>query len=202
MITIQNLTKAYGSNNIFEDYNLSVSEGEMIAITGKSGKGKSTLLNIMGSLEPFESGYVKVSNNELKNMKHKKQLRFLREEVSFLFQNYALMENESVFKNITMDEKYSDETIAKTLEEVGLIGMKKRIVHTLSGGEQQRVALARIMLKPSKLVLADEPTGNLDETNAAKVWEILLRLKSTGKTVVVATHEKQALHHFDRVIAL
>lgn len=202
MITIKNLLKVYGTNNIFIDYNLSVSEGEMIAITGKSGKGKSTLLNIMGSLEPFESGFVKVNNNEVKKMKHKKQLHFLREEVSFLFQNYALMENESVFKNITMDAKYPDEIITKTLEEVGLIGKEKRIVHTLSGGEQQRVALARIMLKPSKLVLADEPTGNLDEMNAAKVWEILLRLKNTGKTVVVATHEKQSLHHFDRVIAL
>jgi len=156
----------------------------------------------MGSIEPFESGLVEVNNRDIKKMKHKMQLRFLREEVSFLFQNYALMENENVHKNITMGEKYPEETITKTLEEVGLIGMEKRTVHTLSGGEQQRVALARIMLKPSKLILADEPTGNLDETNASKVWEILLHLKSVGKTVVVATHEVQALHHFDRVVAL
>ena len=202
MIIIKNLSKVYGTNNIFKEYNLKVDEGEMIAITGNSGKGKSTLLNIMGSIEPFESGLVEVNNRDIKKMKHKMQLRFLREEVSFLFQNYALMENENVHKNITMGEKYPEETITKTLEEVGLIGMEKRTVHTLSGGEQQRVALARIMLKPSKLILADEPTGNLDETNASKVWEILLHLKSVGKTVVVATHEVQALHHFDRVVAL
>lgn len=202
MIIIKNLSKMYGTNNIFKEYNLSVAEGEMIAITGNSGKGKSTLLNIMGSLEPFESGLVEVNNRDIKKMKHKMQLRFLREEVSFLFQNYALMENENVHKNITMGEKYPEESITKTLEEVGLIGMEKRTVHTLSGGEQQRVALARIMLKPSKLILADEPTGNLDETNASKVWEILLQLKSVGKTVIVATHEVQALHHFDRVVAL
>lgn len=205
MITINNLSKRYGDNNIFSDYNLSVAEGEMVAIVGISGKGKSTLLNIIGSLEPFDSGSVEVNNRNIKKMKHKEQLQFLRNHVSFLFQNYALMENHNVYDNITMGQKFDKNRktqIEEVLGEVNLSGFENRMVSTLSGGEQQRVALARVMLKPSKLILADEPTGNLDEINSNKVWETLLKLKNMDKTVVVVTHEVHALHHFDRVIEL
>lgn len=205
MITINNLSKSYGSNRIFNDYNLSVAEGEMVAIVGISGKGKSTLLNIIGSLESFDDGTVAVDNRNIKKMKHKEQLQFLRKDVSFLFQNYALMENHNVYDNITIGQKI-DKTnknkIEEVLDEVNLSGFENRMINTLSGGEQQRVALARIMLKPSKLILADEPTGNLDEKNANMVWDILLQLKKLDKTVVVVTHEVHALHHFDRVIEL
>lgn len=202
MIRINKLLKAYGSNDVFSDYNLSVDKGEMVAIVGDSGKGKSTLLNIIGSIEPFDSGYVEVNNRNIKKMKHKEQLQFLREEASFLFQNYALMENYNVYENITMGQKFDKSTIKKILKEVNLEILENRIINTLSGGEQQRVALARIMLKPSKLILADEPTGNLDETNSSKVWDILLKLKNLDKTIIVATHDINALHHFDRVIRL
>ena len=202
MITINSLSKAYGDNKIFEDYNLSIKTGEMVAIVGVSGKGKSTLLNIIGSLESFDSGWVEVNNKNIKKMKHREQLKFLRDDVSFLFQNYALMENYSVYDNITLGQKQDKGKIEEVLDEVNLSGFEKRIINTLSGGEQQRVALARIMLKPSKLILADEPTGNLDETNSNKVWEILLQLNSLNKTVVVVTHDTHALHHFNRVINL
>lgn len=202
MITINSLSKAYGDNKIFEDYNLSIKTGEMVAIVGVSGKGKSTLLNIIGSLESFDSGWVEVNNKNIKKMKHREQLKFLRDDVSFLFQNYALMENYSVYDNITLGQKQDKGKIEEVLDEVNLSGFEKRIINTLSGGEQQRVALARIMLKPSKLILADEPTGNLDETNSNKVWEILLQLNSLNKTVVVVTHDTHALHHFHRVINL
>ena len=205
MITINNLSKRYGDNNIFSVFNLSVAEGEMVAIVGISGKGKSTLLNIIGSLEPFDSGSVEVNNRNIKKMKHKEQLQFLRNHVSFLFQNYALMENHNVYDNITMGQKFDKNKktqIEEVLDKVNLSGFENRMVSTLSGGEQQRVALARVMLKPSKLILADEPTGNLDEINSNKVWETLLELKSMNKTVVVVTHEVHALHYFDRVIEL
>ena len=205
MIIINNLSKRYGDNNIFSDYNLSVTEGEMVAIVGISGKGKSTLLNIIGSLEPFDSGSVEVNNRNIKKMKHKEQLQFLRNDVSFLFQNYALMENHNVHDNITMGQKFDknrERQIEEVLDEVNLSGFDNRMISTLSGGEQQRVALARVMLKPSKLILADEPTGNLDETNSNKVWETLLKLKNMDKTIVVVTHELHSLHYFDRVIEL
>ena len=203
MITINNLSKSYGKNTIFSDYDLKIEKGQMVAIVGVSGKGKSTLLNIIGSLEPFESGSVEVNERNIKKMKHKEQLRFLRDDVSFLFQNYALMENHTVYDNITMGQKINKKNLLeKVLNEVGLSGFENRIISTLSGGEQQRVALARIMLKPSKLILADEPTGNLDKTNSSKVWDILLQLKRMNKTVLVVTHEKESLHHFDRVINL
>ena len=203
MIKINNLSKSYGKNTIFSDYDLKIEKGQMVAIVGVSGKGKSTLLNIIGSLEPFESGSVEVNERNIKKMKHKEQLRFLRDDVSFLFQNYALMENHTVYDNITMGQKINKKNLLeKVLNEVGLSGFENRIISTLSGGEQQRVALARIMLKPSKLILADEPTGNLDQTNSSKVWDILLQLKRMNKTVLVVTHEKESLHHFDRVINL
>lgn len=205
MITINNLSKAYGPNKIFSDFNLSVAEGEMVAIVGSSGKGKSTLLNIIGSLEPFDSGYVEVNNKKIKKMKHKEKLQFLRNEVSFLFQNYALMENHTVYDNISMAQKI-DKTkqalIDKALNDVNLPGFQNRIIKTLSGGEQQRVALARIMIKPSKLILADEPTGNLDDANSGVVVDILLKLKDMDKTIVVVTHDMRALDHFDRIIHL
>lgn len=204
MININNLSKSYGENSIFTNFNLLVSEGEMVAVTGISGKGKSTLLNIIGSLEPFDSGSVEVNNKNIKKMKHKEQLQFLRNDVSFLFQNYALLENHNVYDNIVLGQKGKDikTLVEEALEKVDLSGFEKRMINTLSGGEQQRVALARIMLKPSKLILADEPTGNLDDTNSKKVWDILLELKGMDKTVVVATHDGQALNRFDRVVNL
>lgn len=204
MITINNLSKSYGENSIFTNFDLLVEEGQLIAIVGESGKGKSTLLNIIGSLEPFDSGSVEVNKQNIKKMKHKEQLQFLRNDVSFLFQNYALMENHNVYDNIALGQKGKDmkTLVEEALTKVGLSGFENRMINTLSGGEQQRVALARIILKPSKLILADEPTGNLDETNSEKVWDILLQLKDLGKTVLVVTHEVHALHHFDNVIYL
>jgi len=203
MITIKNLSKSYGKNNIFNDYDLRVEKGQMVAIVGVSGKGKSTLLNIIGSLEPFESGLVEVNKINIKKMNHREQLKYLRDDVSFLFQNYALMENHSVYDNISLGQKnIKKNLLEKVLNEVNLLGFENRLINTLSGGEQQRVALARIMLKPSKLILADEPTGNLDHTNSSKVWDILLQLKRMNKTVLVVTHDRESLHHFDRVINL
>lgn len=205
MIRINNLSKVYGSNKIFDDFNLSVTQGEMLAIVGNSGKGKTTLLNIIGSLEPFDSGRVEVNNRDIKKINHKQQLQFLREEVSFLFQNYGLMENHSVYHNIAMGrklDKAEKESVDKALRDVNLSGFKDRLVNTLSGGEQQRVALARIMVKPSKLILADEPTGNLDDMNSSIVWDILGKLRDMDKTVVVVTHEVKALDQFDRLIDL
>lgn len=205
MITINNLTKTFGSRNLFKDFNLSVKEGEMIAIVGDSGSGKSTLLNIIGSLEDFEAGEVEVNGKSIKNMKHKNKLKFLREEISFLFQNYALMEDKTVYENITMiqnKDKTKSLMVEEALKDVNLSGFENRMINSLSGGEQQRVALARTMLKPSKLILADEPTGNLDDTNCSKVWDILLKLNKMGKTVVVVTHDERFLIHFDSIVNL
>ena len=204
MIRISNLSKSYGENSIFTNFDLLVKEGEMVAITGVSGQGKSTLLNIIGSLESFQSGLVEVNNKNIKKMKHREQLQFLKNDVSFLFQNYALMENHNVYDNIVLGRKGKDikTLVEDILDKVGIPGFERRMINTLSGGEQQRVALARTMLKPSKLILADEPTGNLDETNSKKVWDILLELKKIDKTILVVTHEKDFLDHFDRVINL
>ncbi|MFB0917538.1 MAG: ABC transporter ATP-binding protein [Clostridiaceae bacterium] len=204
MIEIKNLNKSFFQRQLFKDLNISIGDGEMVAIVGVSGVGKSTLLNIIGSLEKFDSGSVTVGNTDLSKMSRKNQLLFLRNEVSFLFQNYALMDNKTVIENIILNNKAknTDELAKSALEQLKLNGFENRIVSSLSGGEQQRVALARVMVKPSKVVLADEPTGNLDKDNSKIVWDTLKHLNKSGKTVVVVTHDLSSLSNFDKVVYL
>lgn len=204
MIEIKNLNKSFFQRQLFKDLNISIGDGEMVAIVGVSGVGKSTLLNIIGSLEKFDSGSVTVGNTDLSKMSRKNQLLFLRNEVSFLFQNYALMDNKTVIENIILNNKAknTDELAKSALEQLNLNGFENRIVSSLSGGEQQRVALARVMVKPSKVVLADEPTGNLDKENSKIVWDTLKHLNKSGKTVVVVTHDLSSLTNFDKVVYL
>lgn len=205
MIKIEGLAKSYGPNTIFNDFKLAVDQGEALGIVGESGRGKTTLLNIIGSLEAFDAGRVRVNKRNIGEISHKERLEFFRNEVSFLFQNYALMEKKTVYDNIIMGQKLNkrkEEMVKEALEDVNLSGFEDRIINTLSGGEQQRVALARIMVKPSKLILADEPTGNLDEGNSNMVWDSLLKLKARDKTILVVTHELEALDYFERVIYL
>lgn len=204
MIEITNLNKSFGDKEIFKNYNLSISDNEFVAITGASGAGKTTLLNIIGAIEKFESGEVIVDSKNIKRLSNREKLYYLRETVSFLFQNYALMDNKTVYENITFN-KYDKSRLVEVnrlIEKLNLKDMSSKIVSSLSGGEQQRVALARIILKPSKLILADEPTGNLDAENSRMVLNELKGLQRTGKTVVVVTHDLSSLSLFDRVIYL
>lgn len=205
MIEIKNLAKRFDSKTLFKNLTFTSNKAEIIAITGASGAGKSTLLNILGSIESIDSGSVIVDNQNLSKFNTKKELNYLRCTVSFLFQNYGLMEDKTVEENIRLSEYKKDaydSLLENTLSDLGLDGMARRKVSSLSGGEQQRVALARIMLKPSKIILADEPTGNLDYENARIVWEVLKNIRDEGKTIVVATHDLRYQEYFDRIIEL
>lgn len=204
------ICKSYGNHAILDEFNLKICEGEMVAITGKSGSGKTTILNIMGMLENPDNGVVKLFGEESPSMNSSKANKLLRTKMSYLFQNYALIDNDTVNKNLeipliyakkTKKEKKELKTVA--LEKVGLrsVSLQQKI-HELSGGEQQRAAIARILLKPCELILADEPTGSLDDSNRNEIIQILKNLNKEGKTIVIVTHDPYVAQVCDRVIEL
>ena len=185
-VTIQNLSKSFGDHIIFEDFSLEILKGSMIAIQGKSGSGKSTLLNIIGALEKPDDGTIQVLDYENVKPNSKKSEKMLRYKIAYLFQNYALIDNLTVEKNLKLAMHYrkdkSPSMIRDALKLVGLEGFENKKIYTLSGGEQQRIALARTFLKPCDIILADEPTGNVDDENKEMIIGILSKLKETGKT--------------------
>ncbi len=205
-IQLDHVTKRYGSKCIFKEYNLLIYHGEFVCISGESGKGKSTLLNLMGALDTPDSGEIIIKNIKNPQFGTRKCRELLQREISFLFQNYGMVDNRTVLYNLQIGArigKKSKEDIVSAMENVGL-GKEylEQKIFQLSGGEQQRVALARIALKPSSIILADEPTGSLDYGNKKKVMGILQGLHQQGKTIIVVTHDPEVVQYADRVIAL
>lgn len=202
MIEIKNMNKSFGDKVIFKDFNLEIKDQEFVVLSGKSGSGKTTLLNIIGGIEKVDSGEVYVDNQDI--TKEKNLLDYFRYTVGFLFQNFALIERETVYENLKLVKKRcrTDTSIEEALEMVGLSDKKNQKVYTLSGGEQQRVALARLLIKKCKLILADEPTGSLDRENANMVISILKEYQKMGKTVCLVTHDDYIKTLGDRVVNL
>lgn len=205
VIELKNINKNYGNKYLFKNLNFSIKKGEMIAITGASGSGKSTLLNIMGLIDKPDSGDVSICGNKNPYDKEKIKLNLFRNNIGYLFQNYALVDNYTVSKNLDIALEYVKGKEKKKLKEealdkVGLLDKLNNKVFELSGGEQQRVALARLILKENDIILADEPTGSLDEDNKAIILTLLKELNNEGKTVVVVTHDKVVADMCDREI--
>lgn len=196
IISLNNICKKYGDNTVLDNFSLMVDEGDYISITGASGKGKTTILNIIGMLDAPSSGELKICGYKNPDFSSKKAIKLRRYQLSYLFQNYGLIDTETVEKNIEIALRYKKmssaekkKKIAWVLEKMGIAGYEKRKIFTLSGGEQQRVALAKIIVKSPKIILADEPTGSLDEKNRDYVLKILEELNKEGKTVIVVTHD-------------
>lgn len=205
MITLNNISKKYNEKNIVRNFNLKINKGEFISIVGESGSGKTTLLNIIGLLEKQTSGDIVVMG--IKNPTSKELTKLQREFYGYVFQNYALIEEGSVQTNLKLALKYNkvidkQAEINRALKLVGLEGYNKKKVFELSGGEQQRLALARIMLKKCEIILADEPTGNLDNKNRDIVFNILKDLNKQGKTIVIVTHDNYIANKCDKIIKL
>ncbi|ESU31419.1 bacteriocin ABC transporter ATP-binding protein [Bacillus sp. 17376] len=207
MIEIVNINKSYKKKVIFENFSLIVKPGEFIGIVGKSGKGKTTLLNIIGMLEEPDSGIIKINGNEIINKRMRRL--FLRYELGFVFQNYALIDNATVHSNLEIALKHKkikkqekERAICQVLKEVGLEDYRNEQVHTLSGGEQQRIAIARLLLKDPSLILADEPTGSLDIENRDIIVSLFQKLHKQGKTIIMVTHDKDLIKFFSRTIQL
>ncbi|MEK4712870.1 putative bacteriocin export ABC transporter [Sporosarcina sp. FSL K6-5500] len=192
MIELINISKKFHGRTIFEEYNLKIKKGDFISIVGESGTGKTTLLNIIGLLERPDSGDLIVDGKS--NLTKKQILLLQRNSFGYLFQNYALIDNETVEKNLLIALAYrkninKKEEIKNALKAVNLSNYENRKVYELSGGEQQRIALARVILKKCDYILADEPTGNLDKNNSTVIFDVLKTLNREGKTIVFVTHD-------------
>ena len=199
VISIQGLEKNFGKKTVFSGFSLEIPEGSFTVISGASGSGKSTLLNIIGLLE--KKGKGETVHFGQKNIKpfSTKATNLLKDKIGYLFQNYALVDNATVEYNLKLaleghDTSKENNRVKEVLEAVGLAGFEKKKVYQCSGGEQQRVAIARLMLKPCELILADEPTGSLDHENKMKVVDLLKGFQRAGKTVVLVTHDEDLMH--------
>ena len=193
-VSLKNITKRYSNHKILNNINLDIYKGDFICIYGASGTGKSTLLNIIGALEDFNSGEYKCfyKVNPVRNKRDSELLR--REKIAYLFQNFALVEKMTVRENMRLATKYvkvrkKEEIIISALNELGVLNKLNAKVYELSGGEQQRVAMARNMVKPYDILLADEPTGSLDIKNKNIVTNKLIELNEKGKTIIVVSHD-------------
>lgn len=209
-VEIRNMTKAFGKRQIFKGFNMDVNEGEFVAIIGPSGCGKSTLLNMIGLLEELDGGVIKIGGRKLPKIDGKSATLIRRNKINYLFQSYALINDMTVMQNlllamnfITISQKEKIERAKKVLKQVGLLERKDEKINTLSGGEQQRVAIARTILKPGDIILADEPTGALDQNTAEHVFSLIMDLsKKYGKTVIMVTHSQKLAYRADRIIDL
>ena len=209
-VEIMDVTKKYGDRVIFDHINMEIREGEMTALIGPSGCGKSTLLNMIGLLEDLSNGKIRIFGKEIPKINSRKATMLRRNTVNYLFQSSALVGDMTVYQNLMLamhfvriSQKEKEIRINRMLHEVGLPKMKSAVVNTMSGGEQQRVALARTLLKPGKLILADEPTGALDEKSAEKVFLLLRDLcVQYKKTVIMVTHNMELARKADRVVNL
>jgi putative ABC transport system ATP-binding protein len=207
---LERVNKKYADNEVLTDFSMSIGEGEMVAVTGPSGSGKSTILNIVGLLESPDSGSVLVGGERNIKPNSRRGTLALRNTIGYLFQNCALVDDATVSYNLDIALAYSGapkrdwpKRKALALEEAGLDGgFLGRKVYGLSGGEQQRVAISRLLLKPCGLVLADEPTGALDAGNRDAVIALLSRMRDSGKSVLVASHDPVVAESCDRAIAL
>ena len=209
MIKLENVTKTIGKKVILENLSLKINQGDLVAIVGKSGSGKSTLLNLLGLIDGDYSGHYEIFGQPHVPVNSVKSQAIIREHISYLFQNFALIDNETVEYNLMLALKYVKlskkekvKKIEEILERVGLPSILHQKVSELSGGEQQRIAVARAILKPSQLLLADEPTGSLDPENRDLVLNFLLDMNKEGKTVIIVTHDAYVAQQCHRVIEL
>lgn len=196
MIELVGISKDYNGVNILRDVNFCAEKGDLIAITGKSGSGKSTLLNILSGIESPSKGDVVIMNTKNPKPNSAVMQRLIRDHINYMFQNFALIETDTVINNLRLALTYSKtsktrkkDTISKALGSVEMEGTENRKIYTLSGGEQQRVAMARILVNPKDILLADEPTGSLDDENKLMVTNFLKQASQKGMTVVVVTHD-------------
>lgn len=209
MIELKNITKKFENKTVFANFNLQIDQNEMVAIIGPSGSGKSTLLNILGLIDKVDDGDYQFE--QYTNIKPNSRLaqKIIGEKISYLFQNFALIEEDTVLQNLLLALKYvkqskkeKTEIITAALQKVGLSEYLNSKIYELSGGQQQRIAVARAIIKPSELVLADEPTGSLDSKNRDEIIKLLLELNAAGKTVIVVTHDSHVAEKCHRVLEL
>jgi putative ABC transport system ATP-binding protein len=207
MLQVEQLAKRYGEVDVFRDVSLQVAGGEFVAIVGESGVGKSTLLNCMAGLDTWDAGRIVVDGTDLSTLGDEQRALLRRRKLGFVFQAFHVLPHLDVAQNVGLPllllQRPDAQVVERMLDAVGLGGLGERLPQSLSGGQLQRVAIARALVHRPKLLLADEPTGNLDPATAARVLEVLrTQARDSGAALVLVTHSEAAAAQADRVLHL
>ncbi len=211
MIEIKNIEKIYsrGSEKVqaLKGITLNIGTGDFCSVTGPSGSGKTTLLHLLGCLDTPTKGTIKIDGVDVGNMKESDLVRIRREKIGFIFQQFYLIPGLSVIENIMLPLTFArkKKELNEIISAIEVVGLKDRIYHNpnqLSGGEMQRVAIARALINKPDIVLADEPTGNLDTENSERIFEILMSLNSGGLTIIMVTHNPELADRAKNIIRL
>ena len=210
MIEVKNIHKSFGTLEVLKGVNLTVKKGEIVSIIGKSGAGKTTLLQIIGTLDKPDSGSIMINGVDVFALKEKELADFRNRHIGFIFQFHQLLPEFNTLENVMMpamiarmDEKEAEQRAVQLLTELGI---SERLTHKpnqLSGGEKQRVAAARAMMMSPNVILADEPSGSLDEINKKELHKLLMQMREQyGQTIIIVTHDKELAEISDRVIEI
>lgn len=213
LLATKNITKVYGEKPhqtvALKNVNISIKAGEFTAIVGPSGSGKSTLMNILGCLDTPSEGTYYLDGQEISRLNQNQLAAIRNQKIGFIFQNFNLLERTSALKNVTLpliyssiDKNQRDKKAKIALNSVGLNNKLESHPNQLSGGQQQRVAIARALVTDPQIILADEPTGNLDTKTGRQIINILKNLNRLGKTIIIITHDKNVAKSAQRIITL
>jgi lipoprotein-releasing system ATP-binding protein len=208
IVKAKNIHKRYDHLHVLKGIDLEVKESEVITIIGKSGAGKSTLLHILGTLDPADEGQLEICGQEIANLNHKQLARFRNEKIGFIFQFHHLLNEFTAVENVAIPAfiggKPKDEGIKRAKELLDYLGLNERFSHKpteLSGGEQQRVAVARALMNKPEILFADEPSGNLDSETSSELHELIFKLRADfGHSFVIVTHNQVLSEMSDRIL--
>ena len=206
ILTLSGISKIYGDLKALDNINLNVEEGEWLSIMGPSGSGKTTLMNIIGCMDKPSRGKIELAGQDISKLSSKELTVVRRDTIGLVFQQFHLVNYLTALENVMMAQYYhsmpDEEEAMEALASVGLKERAKHLPNQLSGGEQQRVCIARALINHPKLLPADEPTGNLDEKNELLVMEIFEKLHNTGSTIIVVTHDPEVADQAERMVVL
>lgn len=211
MINLENASKKYSFGGIhtyaLKQINIEINHNDFIAIMGASGSGKSTLLHILGGMDRLTDGVYKYNNDIVSAFSKNKLQQFRKENISFIFQNFALMSKYSVYENVEMpliarNIKGRRRLVEYQLERLGILNLKNKLPNEISGGQQQRCAIARAIVSNTPVILADEPTGALDSKTSMEIMKVFKSLNKDGKTIIVVTHDIGVAKECDRIIEI
>ncbi len=206
LLELKDISKIYGSVTALRNVNLEVSQGEWLAIMGPSGSGKTTMMNIIGCMDRPSNGSVILDGTNLSKESAKSLTNIRRDKIGLIFQQFHLISYLTALENVMVAQYYhsmpDEKEALQALEHVGLGGRAKHLPSQLSGGEQQRVCIARALINSPMLILADEPTGNLDEANENIVLDIFRQLHKEGSTIIVVTHDPEVAEEAQRTVVL
>ncbi len=203
-LEINNINISINGRKIIDNVSADINSGEMVAITGPSGSGKTTLLNCLGLTQPIDSGSILIDNKDISKSSEKEKNMFWKKYSSFIYQDYGIIEEETVAYNVVLNSKYKKQKkeVSNILKEVGLSNRDYERAIVLSGGEKQRVGIARAIYKNAKIIFADEPTASLDDNNREQIINLLHQQAEKGSIVIISTHDSRLVSACDKIIAL